>query len=218
MQQKTEKTEKTEKRKFYSILSWLFVGIVIAAVSIFILTSLFFKNLRRPVSGSLPDDVVSTTFPDGNHLINDRTGGYSFILPISWFFEKKDGSGIAVYPDYDPRNNVTPKCKIEISVFKNIAATKMNDWVTSHIHEDPTIVVSETFRNVFSVPGATSAFDWNGTMDGIVTTIAYISANGNIYEIVPSVLDIKKADGNDICDVGFKSFLNGISFRNDAKQ
>jgi len=213
-----QKTEKTEKGKFYSILSWLFVGIVIAAVSIFILTSLFFKNLRRPVPGALADDVVSTTLSNGNHLINDRTGGYSFILPISWFFEKKDGSGIAVYPDYDPRKNVTPKCKIEISVFKNIAASKMDSWVTSHIHEDPTVAVNETFRNMFSVPGATSAFNWNGTMDGIATTIAYLSANGNIYEIAPSVLDIKKADGNDMCNAGFKSFLSGISFHDDARQ
>ncbi len=212
-----QKIEKTEKGKLYVILSWLFVGIIIAAISIFILTGLFFKNLKRPASGALPDDIASTTLSNGDRLINDKTGGYSFVLPVSWYFEKKDGSGVAVYPDYDPRNDTTPKCKIEISVFRNIAAMKINDWVTSHVHEDPTVAVKENIRSALSVSGATSAFEWDGTMDGIVTTIAYISASGNIYEIVPSVLNIEKADGNEACNAGFKSFLSGISFGNDAK-
>jgi hypothetical protein len=213
-----QEIEKPKKRNSYAIFAWLFMGILIVALAICIFASRFSGSSQRPVSGVFPDDIALTALPSGNRLVNDKTSGYSFILPGSWYFEKKEGSGIALYPDYDPKGSVAPKCKIEISVFKNIAATDMNDWVTSHIHEDPTVAVAETLREALSVSGATFAFEWKGTIDGIATAVAYISAEGNIYEIAPSVLDMRKADSNTVCDAGLQSFLSGISFGNNAKE
>ena len=206
--------EKPKKRNPYLMIA-VFLGVLVMALAIFVCARWFLENSPKPASGAPPDDIALTTLPNGNRLVNDKTGGYSFILPANWYLEKKEGSGIAVYPDYAPQSGGAPKCKIEVSVFKNIAAANINNWVTIRLHADPTIAVSETLRAALSVPGAKSAFEWKGTMDGITTTLAYVSAEGNIYEIAPSVLDIQKADGNTACDSGFQLFLNGISFWNN---
>lgn len=212
-----QEIEKSKNRNSYTKFAGLFLGILIVALIIFIFTRRFLGNPQRSAMSALPDDVTLMELPSGNRFVNDKTGGYSFIIPGNWYFEKKEGSGVAVYPDYVPKNDTVPKCKIEISVFKNIAAPSMDNWVTSRIHKDPTIAIAETLRETFSVSGAMSAFEWRGTMDRVATTIAYISAMGNVYEIAPSVLDIQKTDGNTACDAGFKSFLNSISFKNNEK-
>jgi hypothetical protein len=208
-----QEIEKSKKRNSYVKYTGLFAGILIAALAIFIFARHFSGNSRQMASGIRPDDITWTVLPNGNHLADDKTGGYSFILPTGWYFEKKEGSGISIYPDYDPNNTVASKCKIEISVFKDIVVVDMNDWMTNHIHEDPTVAITETRREPLSMSGAEFAFEWKGTMDGIATTVAYVSAEGNVYEIVPSVLDIQKADGNAVCDAGFQSFLKGLSFK-----
>lgn len=212
-----QEIEKSKKRNSYARFAGLFVGILIAALAIILFAHRFSGSLRQSAQGALPDDIATKVLASGNRLINDKTGGYSFMLSTGWYLEKKEGSGIAVYPDYDPKGTIPPKCKIEISVFKNITTKDMNDWVTGHVHEDPTVKVIETLRSALSVTGAPFAFYWKGSMDGIMTTIAYVSAEGNVYEIVPSVLDIQKADGNTACNDGFKSFLNSINFGNNEK-
>jgi hypothetical protein len=205
----------TKKRYLFAVI---FAAAAIAVIVAFFAASGFFRSTgSSSLAEPNPDNVTVAPLPNGGRIVNDKTGGYSFVLPSRWYLEKKEGSGIAVYPDYVPNGNTPPKCKIEISVFRNIPAAGMNDWATSHLREDPTITVAEKSRAAFSAPGAQSAFEWQGTIDDIATALAYIAANGNVYEVAPSAFDIASADGNTACDGPFRSFLSTINFEKNAK-
>lgn len=190
---------------------------VAAAVVVFIMAR-HGRIGAQPSGASLnADDISQALLPDGSHFVSDKTGGYSFVLPPSWYLENKKGSGVAVYPDYRPEASSSPECKIEVSLFRDIPAADMDHWLAAHLSEDPTIAVAEISSEGLSVSGADAALEWKGTMDGVATTLAYVAAEGNIYEIAPSVLDIRKADGNAVCDAALTQFINGMHFENGTK-
>jgi hypothetical protein len=177
----------------------------------------FLGNSPHQVSIMNSDDIAFTVLSDGDRLVDNKTSGYRFTLPTSWYFEKKEGRGVAIYPNYHPNTSVLPECKIEISVFPDIASENANNWIIGRLHEDPTVTVSELSRTAINVSGASTTIEWRGTLDEITTTLVYVFTEGNAYEIVPSVLDIKSNNGNLVCDAALKSFLENIRFSKNAQ-
>ena len=94
----------------------------------------------------------------------------------------------------------------------------MDGWITSHLHEDPTVVVSELSRTAIKISGASSVFEWKGLFDEITTTLVYAFAEGNVYEIAPSALNMEKADDGAACNDVLESFLTNLRFSQNASK
>ncbi len=207
-----------KKKKSYTFFILLFLAIIAVAIFICVLIPRLLGNADQQISITSSDDIAITTLQDGDRFIEDKTGNYSFTLPASWYFERKEGSGIAVYPNYIPDVNASPECKIETSVFPSISPLDLNGWITNHLHEDPTVTVLESSRTAVDISGASITIRWMGALNEITTTLIYASTQGNIYEIAPSVLDIKKAEGNIVCNAALDSFLTSIRFLKNAQK
>lgn len=212
-----QKIAKPEKHNRYFVFVGIFIVMIATGIFLFAMVRQQRIGTQAPNAALHPDTLISAALSNGDHLVHDETGGYSFVLPSSWYLEKNEGSGVTVYPGYHPDAGSSPECKIEVSVFKDVATADMTRWVADHLREDPTVAITEMSSQGVSVIGAQAAFEWTGTMDGIATTLAYVSAEGNIYEIAPSALDIQKADGNAVCDTVFAYFMDGIRFGDDTK-
>lgn len=163
------------------------------------------------------DTITTQALTHGNELVTNVTARYEAIVPATWYLEKKDGSGITLYPDYDPAKKILPACKMEISVLQNPTNADLDDWLTDYLHADPTADVVESSRMPSTVSGH-PAVTWTGSLNGISTTLAYVSReDGSLYEIAPSAIenvasqDIPQNSGAAQCSAAFQSLMS--SFR-----
>ncbi len=197
-------------------LVW-FLVLIAAVMAIW----LFFFWKTSPISGlsaltPLASDTMTVqALTNGNELITNATAHYEVIVPTVWYLEKKAGSGIALYPNYDPAKQVAPACKIEVSYLQNAANIDLDDWLTGHLREDPTADVAESSRMPSTVSGH-PAITWTGTVNGVYATLAYISReDGSLYEIAPSVIENggvgAGASAASRCSTAFQSLMS--SFR-----
>lgn len=175
------------------------------------------------VGNSTPDAVSISQLPDGdNETVKNNTGGYSFTMPTNWYLENNTGEGVTVYPDYDPKSGDAPTCKIEVSSFGSAAigssAGSLNDWITRHLHADPTADISESSRTDLNV-GGSSAIEWQGSLNGVTTTLVYVSTpTGDLLEFAPSTLATPDDPDADDCGLALQAMLSNIQFGNTANQ
>jgi hypothetical protein len=164
---------------------------------------------------------------DVGETVTNAAGGYSFAVPSTWYVEKNDVSGVVVYPDYDPSGSVSPDCKIEVSkldgTIPNNSTTSgelpisaLNSFVTSDLHADPTVDISEMSRLDTRVGGA-PAVRWEGNINDAATTLVYVLSRGSVFEIVPSDLDAEAAAANDEsgysdCNLMLAAVLESMQF------
>jgi len=156
-----------------------------------------------------------------DRFISNTPEGYSFTMPSNWYLEKNGNGTLIVYPDYDPStasSSSSPDCKIEVSTLsgpggsEKITPEALNSWITQYLHADPTAIVSEISRKNFEI-GSAQAVEWNGVLNSVTTTLAYIpaggAARGKIIEVAPSsLLDASDADGD--CNLDFHAFLANL--------
>ena len=165
---------------------------------------------------SLDEASIATQNANDDQVVQNASDGYSFAMPASWYLEKNDGSGTTVYPDYDPAGGVAPECKMEISSFPAATApgaggraADLNNWLTDHLHADPTVDVLEISRTNVKL-GTSSALEWRGSLNGVTTTLVYAFANGKILEIAPSSLDPASDLDADDCDLMLQAFMANL--------
>jgi hypothetical protein len=163
-------------------------AVVLAAVAAVIL---FRERAQAPgngvvvgttATGAGTDDITAIPSPEGDddQVVENKTAGYFFTAPADWYVERSAGTGLAVYPDYDPTSGEAPTCKIEVSAFSGADVSDLDAWVTAHLHADPTAsVVEDSRQNIATADGASStALEWRGTLNGIATTLGYAEGNG----------------------------------------
>jgi hypothetical protein len=150
---------------------------------------------------------TSVTTAGGDRFVANKTEGYSFQVPVSWYVEQ-NGENAIVYPDYAPFGTSTPPCKIELSVFDNAANVPLDDWMADHLSEDPT-VVSHELSSERSAAGSAQAVRWTGIIDGIGTVLVYAAADSKIYEIAPSSLD-ENATSDLSCVIYLDSLMSSL--------
>lgn len=196
--------------KSYLIYSLSFIGVVFLVFLIVIFVKSRQNNKNNPL-GNKQDDILINQISNKNNSIDDKTQNFSFLAPSDWYLEKKNGGGMVLYPNYNT-STTEQKCKIEISVFHNIPPNSMNAWFENYFKKDTSISIKEINREALSLSNADFSFKWIGKLNDIDTEIVYVSANNNVYEIVPSVIDIKDFSQNLSCDKYFKEFLNQIKF------
>ncbi len=166
--------------------------------------------------GSATTDTVSVTPAPGgdtdDEIVTDQTAGYSFTMPTNWYLEPNAGAGVTVYPDYDPASGEQAACKIEISEIDGDGASNLNTWITSYLHADPTADISEGSRANITV-GTTTAIEWQGTLNGVSTTLVYAAAsNGkDVLEFAPSTLAADDAAGGDDCTIELQALLANLT-------
>ena len=197
-------------------LVWLAVFIaVILVVWFFLIRKEALPEPVAPAATSPEADMVTTQpLTNGNKLITNSTAKYEAIVPASWYLEKKEGSGVTFYPNYDPAKKAAPTCKIEVSLLENSDNADFDDWLTSHLHEDPTADVTELSRVPSTVSGH-PVITWSGMLNGVSSTLGYISReDGSIYEIAPSVIQsvgsLPDAAIEGTCSSAFQSLMTGF--------
>jgi hypothetical protein len=218
---------------------YLWVGLAVLIVAVFAVSAVIrdwstssgmpdHPGFNNGSIGSYPD---SDTFSDNtqggfennpsDRFISNTADGYSFTMPPNWYLEKSGNGTFTVYPDYDPdaaSSSGSPDCKIEVSTLagpggsEKITPEVLNPWITQYLHADPTAVISETSRRNFQI-GSVQAVEWNGVLNGVKTTLAYIPAGGvalgKIIEVAPSSLSgASDADGD--CSLDFQAFLANL--------
>lgn len=185
---------------------------------------LWILSLKKPsgvpvTPAALPptaDTVHAQALTNGNTLITNLTAHYELIIPATWYMEKQTGSGITLYPDYDPNKKLQPTCKLAISLLQNQQSADLDNWLTEYLHADPTADVVESTREPSTISGH-PAITWIGTLNGVSTTLAYISReDGSLYEIAPSLIEGSGNPASNIsldaqCPRAFQSLLS--SFR-----
>jgi hypothetical protein len=147
----------------------------------------FSWNDREKLPAPRPDAVATSTAPNGNILVKNKTAGYAVTVPQDWYFEESAGSGVTVYPDYDAAGKAPPACKIEISAMPNPARLGLADWLAAYLRKDPTADVSEISRTAIAIGGAPGIM-WSGALNGISSTLAYAATGTDVYEIAPSAI------------------------------
>lgn len=151
----------------------------------------------------------------GDKTVENKAGGYSFTIPPNWYVEEDSTAKATIYPDYDPSAAATApaQCKIEISTFAAASPSAgLDSWITSNLHADPTVDVSEILRTPISI-GGVAGIEWQGTLNGIETTLGYVLVNGTIFEIAPSTLSSAGDATNDDCDLVFQALLSKLNFQ-----
>jgi hypothetical protein len=192
------------------LINFLFLIVVIFLVLIFIKSQ---QNNKNHSLNNKLDDISINQILDKNDFIENKTQNFSFLVPRNWYLEKKNGGGIVLYPNYYSTSSDEQKCKIEVSIFHDISSQNMNTWFENYLKKDVSISIKEKNMEVLSLSGADFSFKWIGKLDEIDTAIVYASANNNVYEIVPSVIDIKDSSQNLSCDKYLSEFLNEIKFK-----
>jgi hypothetical protein len=108
---------------------------------------------------------------------------------------------------------------MEISALQNPGNADLDDWLTDYLHADPTADVVESSRMPSTVSGH-PAVTWVGALNGVSTTLAYVSReDGLLYEIAPSVIQNVAAASGIVagassvaqCSAAFQSLMS--SFR-----
>ncbi len=133
--------------------------------------------------------------------------GYAFSVPASWNIEQTTSDTIALHPD---ASSPDVACKIEVSAFSYSAgADGFADWITHRIGADPSLAVVEASSEDVSLSGGTGV-KWNGTIDGVPTTLVYAFNDSHAYEIAPSVIS-GDAGGATQCDDMLKMFLSTLT-------
>jgi hypothetical protein len=177
----------------------------------------------RPMARTpVPDSVLVMPPADGSgsgdEIVENSTAGYYFSMPSNWYVEKNAGAGIAIYPDYDPSDasSSPAECKIEIAGFSGAGGvTDLNSWVTGELHADPTADISEDAQTNLEI-GSSSAIEWQGTMNGVSTTLVYVLSGGNVFEIAPSTLSSGDGSGDDAgdCNLELQALVTNLHFGN----
>jgi hypothetical protein len=140
------------------------------------------------------DNFTNETMDGAREIVN-RTAGYAFEVPSSWYVDA-DGSGATIYPDYVPGGSSVPQCKLELSVFENSQNMDLSDWMANYFSKDPTVVFHERSMEAFHL-GGVSGILWKGEIDGIDVSLIYAPQNGKIYEFAPSSLALDKISNSD---------------------
>jgi hypothetical protein len=184
------------KRITPRLAAWFLVG----AVAVFIFVAVFVKGREEQAS----DD--QKVFIDPN--------SQSYVMISSRWYVEKDGSGFTVYPNYNPTGipASVPVCKIAISKFPGIPGGNLGDWITQNLHADPTMDVTENSRKPIMVDGR-SGIEWRGVLNGTAAELVYVTAaNGEIFEIVPSMLSASAGGTGDTCEDNLRTLIANVRF------
>jgi hypothetical protein len=176
----------------------------------------------KVIQGGATDDISVVAAGNGDEVVVNTTAGYYVTVPSDWYVEKSVGSGLTVYPDYDPERGELPDCKLEVSLDSRGSGNKedLNAWVTRRLHADPTTDMSEISR-VSSVVGfepTSSAVEWRGDLNGVTTTLVYAAmpddgrgGDTNVLEIAPSALSGAGLGSGD-CDLDMQALVASLRF------
>jgi hypothetical protein len=188
-----------------------FASVAMGCVILFSIAGLSWKGTTKlPVPR--PDAIVTSTASENNVSIENKTAGYAIVVPRKWYLENSAGSGVSVYPDYDAANKTPPDCKVEISVLSNSAHEDFADWLAAHLRSDPMADVLEISRITTTVSGV-PAIIWSGVTNNVSSTLAYIAAGAEVYEIAPSVITEKNGPiGDARCADALRTILNNFHF------
>lgn len=139
--------------------------------------------------------------------------GYSFSVPAGWRVEQNASDALAIYPDpIAATSSSMVSCKIEMSVFPALSGTDEASWISSRIGADPSLAVAERSSAAIDVSGG-SAVAWEGTIDGVPTTLVYAFSTHHAYEIAPSVINQTTAEGNAPCAAALETFLSQLTLQ-----
>ena len=102
-------------------------------------------------------------------------------------------------------------CKIAISALPNQEAAPLDRWLVSYLRQDPTVDIAGAVQTGTQVSGR-DAILWNGTLNGVSTTLAYVAGDGLVYEIAPSVVADPAATviSEDACNDSFEMILTNL--------
>ncbi len=168
----------------FSYFIWLAAVIAVAIVLFwfFGLRALPYEagGVQSENGTSLPSDASSS-----ERMVQNNAAHYRLVIPMSWYVEDSGGTGLALYPDYDPKAGTQPECKVEISALLNQSDLMLGDWLTAYLRQDPTADIAEISQSPSQVSGR-DAITWVGSMNGASSTIAYVAGDGLVYEITPS--------------------------------
>lgn len=175
------------------------------------------RQVGDDASDLSPDAASVSPLPDGDQVVTNAAGGYSFSVPANWYVEKNTGTDLTIYPDYDPKSGTPPECKIETSNLVRDAGD-LNAWITKYLHADPTAEVSEISRSPIKV-GGSSAIEWRGVLNGVTTTLVYVAMPDGILELAPSTLASPSSSANDAdtddCDLALQALMANLNFGNN---
>ena len=175
-----------------------------------------------PTSGSSgPPARMIVSGAEGDVVVQDATADYHVSIPSNWYAEKNADSGLTIYPDYNPKTDAAPSCKIEISRFSVPKNTDLAAWLNGYLHADPTQSVTELSRAPIAVDGVTG-IAWSGVMNGVTSTLIYaktsevggagVVVDDNIFEIAESPLsEAGSADDGD-CNLALQALVANFHF------
>jgi hypothetical protein len=197
-----------KKRPLRILSLWLLIAVV-AAIGAFLLCRHFTKIIS---SNSSVGDSTSVT-PSGTQEFSGN--GFSFRVPQNWYVENNGKNFVTVYPDYafSAASSTPPDgiCKIEVSVFPYASNTNIPDWIAHRLGADPSVAVAEQSSADIVISGGTGV-QWNGTIDGVVTTLVYAFSDGHAFEVAPSVVnETSGSDGNRQCADALDIFTSKLT-------
>lgn len=209
------------KKHSRGILSaWLIIA-ALTAGGTFMIYRHFIKNITdasvAPADGSTPGPALAADMTAAPQTFSGD--GFSFEVPTSWYIEKNGKDSVTLYPDYSPASSDSASayassgiphgaiCKIEVSEFPYFSGTNASDWISAKLGADPSIAVTEQSSADIRVNGGTGV-EWNGTIDGVLTTLVYAFSNRHAFEIAPSVVnETATDDGNAQCADALNTFI-----------
>jgi hypothetical protein len=203
---------KEMKKRSRGILSlWLLIAAVTAGG-----TFLVYSHINDSGSASIAPQVDSS--PDAVPSQQFSGDGYAFNVPSTWYVDQTTNDAVAVYPDYSPApgsapdadSSSTATCKLEMSIFPSVPPADTVGWISQRIGADPSLAVVEQSSEDISIAGGTGV-QWNGTIDGVPTTLVYAFSADHAYEIAPSVVNQTMGDGNAQCAPALGTFLSQLT-------
>ncbi len=166
----------------------LISAVLLAVPGMIVLVALGVADLaarNTPRIPSLRPDIVATsTTSKGNIFVENRTEGYALAVPSDWRTEMGAAGGLIFHAS---SSVAASDCKIEISRMENPGGKSVAAWLTDHLYEDPTTDVVETNVVPMDVGGA-AGIVWEGTLNGVSSTAAYVASGTAVFEIAPSMV------------------------------
>jgi hypothetical protein len=185
--------------------------VLVAACAILFFSGKLSWGGRSGLPAPWPDAIATGTVSASAVFIEDKTAGYAITVPKGWYLEKSSGSGMTIYPDYDAAGKKQPDCKMEISTLPNPDRKNITDWLSAYLRGDPTADIFERGRATTTVGGA-PAIIWDGALNGISSTLAYIATGTEVYEIAPSMTYAGELGSADIdCKNALRTILKNFS-------
>jgi hypothetical protein len=202
-----------------SFLLWSIAAAVVVAgtVGAIVFTGINGTTVEPSSANSSADQRLAP--PDASQRFEGT--GFTVGVPPDWRIERAASDSVALY-DHDPAASDASStiCKIEVSAFPFSPSPDgdVGAWITARIGADPSLAIVEESSGDVAVDGGTGV-RWNGTIDGVPTTLVYAFGASHAYEIAPSVVATGSSSaefasdgaGSVPCDGALDTFLSSFS-------